>query len=414
MANLKIIVGILFVFQTFHVACDEAFQDTYENKSIQAENLQPKPNNSTSQAAIIVGAAKFDEYLPLIKGKKVGLVINQTSTVNATHLVDTLLMQGIRIEKIFAPEHGFRGTADAGEKVANGRDSKTGLPIISLYGKRKKPLPQDLAGIEVIIFDIQDVGARFYTYISTMSLVMEACAEQGIPVIVLDRPNPNGHYVDGPILDSEFSSFVGMHPVPVVHGMTVGEYAQMVNGEAWLKDGIRCELEVIKCQNYHHQRSYDLPIAPSPNLPNANAIQWYPSLCFFEGTNVSIGRGTNKQFQIIGAPAFPMGDAEFTPRSMPGAKYPKFEGKLCKGYDFSTENFRANQLNLKWLLHFYEHYPNKASFFSKNNFFDKLAGTDQLRLQIQKGLSENEIRATWKEDLSQFIKMREKYLLYRE
>lgn len=366
---------------------------------------------------IVLGAARLEAYLPeLQKAKGVGLVVNPTSVIGATHLVDTLLSAGVAVRQIFAPEHGFRGTADAGETVTDGRDSQTGLPIISLYGDNKKPKPAQLEGLNVVVFDIQDVGVRFYTYISTLHYVMEACAEQGIKVLVLDRPNPNGHYVDGPILDPEFKSFVGMHRVPVVHGMTVGEYAKMVNGEGWLKGGVKCDLEVVTCQNYTHSTPYELPVKPSPNLPNNRSIYLYPSLCFFEGTVVSVGRGTNTQFQVYGHPEATIGDYYFTPESMPGAKYPKLEGKRCRGYTLATtvpgEIRQQAQLNLSYLVDFYQAYPDKANFFLETLFIDKLAGTDALRKAIIAGQSEEDIRASWAEGLEAYRKMREGYLLY--
>lgn len=355
-------------------------------------------------------------YLPLLQNKKIALVVNQTSELNGVHLVDTLFAEGINVKKIFAPEHGFRGIADAGEKVSNGKDKKTGLPLISLYGSHKKPFSQDLEGIELVLFDIQDVGARFYTYISTMSLVMEACAEAAIPFIVLDRPNPNGHYVDGFVTEQSFTSFVGMHPVPIVHGMTIGEYARMVNGEKWLKNAVKCDLTVIPCQDYNHQSVYDLPVKPSPNLPNLRSIYLYPSLCFFEGTVVNIGRGTDKQFQVYGAPFAEIGTYTYTPQPKVGSKYPKHEGKECKGFDLSEKSLedlkKETQLNLDYLIEFYKAYPDKTSFFLKNNFIDKLAGTDKLRNAIIEGKSAAEIRSMWEEEVLQFKKIRSKYLLY--
>ena len=282
---------------------------------------------------IVMGAELGGAYLPILHDHAVAVVANQTSRVGDMHLVDFLIDRYVNVRKVFAPEHGFRGDAGAGEKVSSGKDSRTGLPIISLYGANKKPTAEQLADVGVVVFDIQDVGARFYTYISTMTYVMEACAEQGKKMLVLDRPNPNGHYVDGPVLESGFESFVGLHPVPVVHGMTIGEYALMVNGEGWLKDGIKCNLEVVKCSGWDHNTPYELPVKPSPNLPNDMAIALYPSLCFFEGTKVSVGRGTELPFQQIGAPWFTEGSVSFTPRSMPSAKYPKHEGQECRGFD---------------------------------------------------------------------------------
>ncbi|MGB0949626.1 MAG: exo-beta-N-acetylmuramidase NamZ family protein, partial [Marinirhabdus sp.] len=307
---------------------------------------------NATENEVVTGAEQPESYLPLLRGKKVGVVSNQASVgmfaqpvhppngsppsvVRSMHLVDYLLGQGIMLQAVFAPEHGFRGTADAGEAITDGTDAKTGLPVISLYGKNKKPSPAAIEGIDVMVFDIQDVGARFYTYISTLHYVMEACAEAGIPLVLLDRPNPNGHYTDGPILEPEHRSFVGMHPVPVVHGMTMGEYAQMINGEGWLSKKVKCKLSIIKLKNYTHGTPYSLPVKPSPNLPNATAVALYPSLCFFEGTIVSAGRGTGMQFQVFGAPQLPgeFFPFSFTPRSREGAKHPKFKGEVCHGTD---------------------------------------------------------------------------------
>jgi uncharacterized protein YbbC (DUF1343 family) len=388
-------------------------------KSVSEKAVQPVdiPSAVDIDSTLVLGAARMDAYLPdLQKAKGVGLVVNPTSMVGRTHLVDTLLAQGVNVRQIFAPEHGFRGTADAGETVTDGKDKQTGLPIISLYGDNKKPKPSQLQGLDVVVFDIQDVGVRFYTYISTLHYVMEACAEQGIKVLVLDRPNPNGHYVDGPILDPDFKSFVGMHRVPIVHGMTVAEYAKMVNGEGWLKGGIKCELEVVPCLNYTHSTPYELPVKPSPNLPNNRSIYLYPSLCFFEGTVVSVGRGTNTQFQVYGHPDATIGDYYFTPEPMPGAKYPKLEGKRCRGFSLATtapEHIRQQgYLNLDYLVDFYQAYPNKANFFLETLFIDKLAGTDALRKAIIAGQSAEEIRASWAEGLTAYREMREVYLLY--
>ena len=377
---------------------------------------------------IVVGANRIDQYLPLLRDQNIGVVANQTSVVNIEskptimdgirqanyeqlHLVDLLSNRGVSIQSVFAPEHGFRGTADAGETIKDGFDTKTGLPIISLYGANKKPSKDQLADIDVMVFDIQDVGARFYTYISTLHYVMEACAEQGIRVIVLDRPNPNGHYIDGPVLEPEHKSFVGMHPIPVVHGMTIGEYAKMINGEKWLANGVQCELQVIEMDGYSHDSRYSLPVPPSPNLPNDTAINLYPSLCFFEGTFVSAGRGTNMQFQIFGAPSLPREayTFNFTPRANEGAKNPKFKGELCHGSDLS-DHPRLDRLNLEWLIEAYVANGKKSNFF--NDFFTKLAGTKKLQRQIEQGYTYREIRKTWQADLKEFATMRSKYLIY--
>ncbi|SRX74808.1 hypothetical protein AEQU3_01789 [Aequorivita antarctica] len=380
-----------------------------------------------SDQEIIVGAEQFQLYSELLKGKNVGVVANQTSFLEneKQHLVDFLISKNISVKVVFSPEHGFRGKADAGEHVKDGIDTKTGVPLISLYGDNKKPKLEQLAGakkieedinkgvsnIEVMVFDLQDVGARFYTYIATLHYVMEACAEAGIPVIVLDRPNPNGHYVDGPIMEPENQSFVGMNPVPVVHGMTIGEYAQMLNGEGWLKNKVKCELTVIKMKNYNHQKEYSLPIKPSPNLPNDQAINLYPSLCFFEGTFISAGRGTDMQFQVFGAPSLPASKYtfEYTPQSNEGAKSPKFKGQVCHGKDLRKEP-RLSKINLEWLIDAYNANGKKKDFF--NSFFVKLAGTDKLQKQIEQGLSAEEIRDSWKKGLMEFRIIRGQYLLY--
>ncbi len=380
-------------------------------------NVGNNISNSTSKVQdldIITGADQFEAYQRFINGKNIGLCVNHTSILKTgAHLIDDLKNKGQQIEKIFTPEHGLKGTADAGEKVYN--DFYKGIAIHSLYGKNKKPSKASLEGIDILIFDMQDVGTRFYTYISTMHYVMEAAAEHNIPVIVLDRPNPNGHFVDGPIREEAFKSFVGMHPIPVVHGMTVGELANMINGEQWLNNGIQCDLTVIPCLNYTHHRSYELPVKPSPNLPNMKSIYLYPSLCFFEGTEISIGRGTNKQFQLIGHPSLP-GEFTFTPKSGPGSKYPKLENQLCRGKDLSSKDLNllkeTAQINLGYLIDAYNSFPDKQSFFLKNGFFDKLAGTTSLRNQIIAGKSESEIREGWKTGLQEFEKRRTAYLLY--
>lgn len=378
---------------------------------------------------IITGAENSMEYLPLLKDKRVGIVTNQTGIVitksvfdtlsngkiivkkraEEISIVDFLLLKQINLQKIFAPEHGFRGTADAGEHVVDGKDSKTGLPIISLYGNNKKPKPEQLVGIDVIVFDLQDVGARFYTYISSLHYIMEACAENKIPLIVLDRPNPNGSIVDGPVLEKEYTSFVGMHPIPLLHGMTIGEYAQMINGKKWLKDGIQCNLKVIPCLNYNRKMNYELPIKPSPNLPNAQAVNLYPSLCLFEGTNVSVGRGTEMQFQIYGSPFLPKSDFSFTPIPNFGAKDPVYKNQLCYGENL-TSIPKIEQLELKWLIKAYNTTSDQSKFFT--DFFTKLAGTKKLQQQIEQGVLEQEIRKSWKKGLNEFKEMRKKYLIY--
>ncbi|MCG9970749.1 exo-beta-N-acetylmuramidase NamZ family protein [Christiangramia crocea] len=381
-----------------------------QSQIIKQEEEQPE------NTEIMTGANNTQAYLPLIKDKKIGLVGNQTSIIKTEkgdyiHLVDSLLKYNIQIEKVFAPEHGFRGTADAGEVVKDGIDTKTGLPVISLYGENKKPSAEVLKDLDMLVFDIQDVGARFYTYISTLHYIMEACAENNIPLLVLDRPNPNGSYIDGPILEKEYKSFVGMHPVPVVHGMTIGEYAKMINGEKWLKDGVQCELKVIEIESYDHSKTYSLPVKPSPNLPNDKSINLYPSLCFFEGTNVNAGRGTNKQFQVFGSPFLEKEyySYHYTPEPMDGAQHPKHKGKECHGKDLS-EVAELNSLNLEWLIEAYNHTSSKEDFF--NSFFTKLAGTEKLQQQIEEGLSANEIKASWQDGLKEYGEVRKKYLLY--
>lgn len=356
------------------------------------------------------GAENSKLYLPLLKDKKIGIVTNQSGLLsNNTHIVDFLVKKNIVIKKIFAPEHGFRGTADAGEHVVDGKDPKTGLPIISLYGDNKKPKPAQLAEIDIMVFDLQDVGARFYTYISSLHYVMEACAEQNIPLIILDRPNPNGNIIDGPVLEKEYSSFVGMHTIPILHGMTIGEYGQMINGENWLKNGIQCKLTIIPCTNYDRQMNYSLPVKPSPNLPNDQAINLYASLCLFEGTNVSVGRGTEKQFQIYGSPFLPKSDFSFIPKPNIGAQNPVYNGLECFGEDLSATN-KVNQLQLKWLISAYKTTTAKSKFF--NGFFTKLAGTKKLQLQIENGVPEEEIRKSWEKGLIEFKEMRSQYLIY--
>lgn len=361
-------------------------------------------------SGIQTGADNTIAYLPLLKDKKVGIVTNQTGILtNKTHVVDFLIDQKINLTKIFAPEHGFRGTADAGEHVVDGKDTKTGLPIISLYGDNKKPKADQLAGLDVLVFDLQDVGARFYTYISSLHYIMEACAENNIQLIILDRPNPNGGIVDGPILEKEFTSFIGMHPIPTLHGMTIGEYGKMINGEKWLKNGIQCKLTVIPCLNYKREMPYSLPVKPSPNLPNDQAINLYASLCLFEGTNVSSGRGTEKQFQVYGSPLLPKVGFSFTPVSNFGSKDPMNKGLLCYGEDLSKAP-KVNQLELKWLIKAYTETSDKTKFFT--SFFTKLAGTKQLQQQIEAGTSETEIRKSWEKGLADFKVMRKKYLIY--
>ncbi len=365
-------------------------------------------------SAVTPGVENWEAYAALLKGKKVGLVANQTSRAGDQHSVDFLRERGVEVIRIFCPEHGFRGDADAGESVGDGKDKATGLPVVSLYGKKKKPLPEDLQGIEMMVFDMQDVGVRFYTYLSTLHYVLEACAEQEIPVIVLDRPCPNAFYVDGPVLQKKFSSFIGMHPVPIVYGMTIGEYACMVNGEGWLKQGVKCRLKVIPCRGWERSMTLALPVRPSPNLPDSVSVMLYPSVCLFEGTVVSEGRGTETPFQVFGHPHLKNMSYVFTPRSIPGmSKSPKCMGELCHGMDLRQEYEEVKngrRLRLDWLLAAYRNYSGKAPFFTP--FFDKLAGGDQLRKDIENGKSEEEIRASWQPGLSRFMEIRAKYLIY--
>lgn len=368
----------------------------------------------TSEKKIITGAERIEMYLSLLEGKKVALVANHTSKINDTHLLDSLLSLKINVVKIFTPEHGFRGVADAGEQLNNYVDSSTGLPVISLYGKIKKPKPEHLEGVNTVIFDIQDVGTRFYTYISTMQYVMEACAENDVEFVVFDRPNPNGFYVDGPILDPEHKSFVGMNPIPVVHGLTVAEYARMINGERWLKNGIQCKLKYIPCENYDHNKAYELPIKPSPNLPDMLSIYLYPSLCLFEGTIMSVGRGTDFPFQVFGHPAYVNETFSFTPGSNEGASNPKYSGIECKGVDLRDIEYRffwqERRIILNWLIDAYNNMKEKGDFF--NSYFSKLSGTQELQKQIESGLSPEDIYKSWELGLIQYKQIRKKYLLY--
>lgn len=390
--------------------------------------LACQPQISEKENIVQPAAWQTEAYLPLLEGKRVAAVVNHTSHIGNTHLIDSLLAMGVNLKTIFAPEHGFRGEAGAGEHIQNSTDTKTGLPIISLYGKNKKPLPEQLKEIDVIIFDIQDVGARFYTYISTMHYVMEACAEQGKQMLILDRPNPNGYYVDGPVLKAAQKSFVGMHPIPVIHGLTVAELAQMINGEGWLPGGKQCALEIIKVKNYDHKDYYSLPIRPSPNLPNDQAINLYPSLCFFEGTAMSLGRGTDFPFQVVGYPdpifatlksteTQPADTFSFVPRDVPGAAMnPDHEGKRCYGLDFRNEE-RLTSFTLDYLMRFYKKATDLGMSnedFFREDFFDLLAGNKELRAQLISGISEDEIRRSWATDLRNYKTMRKKYLLYED
>lgn len=366
---------------------------------------------------IKTGAEQTEKYLSLLKDRKVAVVANHSTNLNGSHLVDSLLSLGVDIIKIFSPEHGFRGLADAGEHVKNYIDDKTGLPVISLYGSSKKPDLADLEGIDIVVFDLQDVGVRFYTYISTMHYVMEACAEMNVEMLILDRPNPNGFYVDGPVLDTAYGSFVGMHPVPIVHGMTVAEYAQMINGENWLKDSLECSLSFIPCANYTHDSLYKLPVNPSPNLQNMLAVYLYPSLGFFEGTNLSVGRGTEFPFQVFGGPDMENVEFTFTPKSINGAsKNPKNQDQRCYGVDLRSihvhDLIKQKIINLEWILFGYQNVKNKKDFF--NTFFYNISGNNQLKDQIIQGKSASEIRESWQVDLEKFKEKRNKYLIYKD
>ena len=368
-------------------------------------------------ADLKVGAQQTEKYFPLIKGKSVAVVAHPASLVNNTHLVDTLLKSGIKVKRIFAPEHGFRGTVQAGEKIKNNVDEQTWLTVISLYGNHFKPKPEELKDVDVVLFDLQDVGARFYTYISTLHYVMEACAENKKQLIILDRPNPNGYYVDGPILEPKYKSFSGMHPVPIVHGMTIGEYARMINGEKWLANGVQCKLNVISVENYTHNDLYQLPVKPSPNLPDMSSVYMYPSLCLFEGTIVSVGRGTDKPFQQFGYPQLTGGNAMFTPQPMIGAsENPMYNGQSCHGFDVSNYGEvyvkYYKQIYLYWILHLYSTCPIKDKFFI--NYFNFLAGNETLQEQIKAGKTEDEIRKSWGPGLTKFKQIRKKYLLYQD
>ena len=380
------------------------------------DSAERNTENDNPEKAILPGAWQTEKYFPLLEGKAIALVANHSSLVGNVHLVDTLLSTGFDLRKVFGPEHGFRGEAADGEHVQSGIDPKTGMQIISLYGANRRPKPEDVKDLDLIIFDIQDVGTRFYTYISTMSYVMEEAARQGIPMLILDRPNPNGHFVDGPILEKQYSSFVGLHPIPIAHGMTVAEYAQMVNGQGWLGEGLQCSLYIVTVENYHRQMWYELPVAPSPNLPNMISIMLYPGLCLFEGTAISVGRGTDFPFQVYGHPDLPPDKFPFTftPKSRRESVYPPLEGKLCHGIDLRGYDpqrlMSISKVDLQHLLHAYKHFPRKEDFFL--NSFERLAGTSQLRKQIIEGKTEEEIRQTWQEGLKNFIEMRKPYLLY--
>lgn len=407
--SLKLIGSICLFCLLACAAQDSGSRSSSVSEPIK-EVIEPETKAYNFQRASV---SKWSQNL---KGLSVAAVVNHSSyEVDGKHLVDHLLNEQISIKSIFAPEHGFKGKADAGEQIVDGK--YRGIKLFSLYGKNKKPSAEQLKGIDIVIFDMQDVGARFYTYISTMHYVMEACADQNIKMLILDRPNPNGHYVDGPVREKAYESFVGMHAIPIVHGMTIAELAQMINGEKWLANAVQCDLQIVKLENYSRNKLYELPIKPSPNLPNLRSVLLYPSLCLFEGTEISIGRGTDTQFQVWGHPALQNQTYSFTPTPQEGAKYPKHEGKNCNGkslIDKTQESIFYNEayFNLDYLLEAYNAYPDKSTFFLKNLFFDKLAGTDKLRKQIIAGISAEEIKSSWQADLSSFKAARRPYLLY--
>ncbi|OFX44226.1 MAG: hypothetical protein A2046_03440 [Bacteroidetes bacterium GWA2_30_7] len=376
-----------------------------------------KCSYSIEYATVKTGAECTELYFPELKGKTIAVVANQTSIIGKSHLVDSLLSAGIKIKKIFCPEHGFRGNADAGAHIANYIDEKTKIPVISLYGNKMKPSADDLVGIDIIVFDIQDVGVRFYTYISTMHYVMESCAENKIPLMILDRPNPNGFYVDGPVLDIKHKSFVGMHTVALVHGMTIAEYAQMINNEGWLTNGLKCELKYILCEGYTHKSLYNLPVKPSPNLSTMNSVFLYPSLGLFEGTVMSVGRGTDFPFQVVGHPTLKAEKFSFTPVAKKGASMnPPYKGQVCYGFDLRNLGedymFLRKQIDLQWLITSFKEFTDKKKYF--NSFFTNLAGTPELKTQIIGGLTEDEIRKSWEPKLAEFKEIRKKYLLYED
>jgi len=394
------------IFFLLIFSCESAEPQNIRTNTRSTEDFRLRKNTAASQT---------QKYLYLLRDKKVGVVGNQTSLVGDAHLVDTLIASGIDVVRVFSPEHGFRGDADAGEHVGNQNDKKTGLPIVSLYGKNKKPYAEQLEDLDVLVFDIQDVGVRFYTYISTLHYVMEACAESELPLIILDRPNPNGHYVDGPVLDVNFKSFVGMHPVPIVHGMTIGEYGKMINGERWLKNGIQCDLNVIECQSYVHQDKWELTVPPSPNLRSSFAISLYPSLCLLEATAVTVGRGTEGPFERFGHPDFPDTlNFSFVPEPNFGAKHPKLQGQLCYGIDLTLDsNYKdMRALDLSFLIDAFSFMKGDLFRGKSKRMFFLLCGSDQLLQQLKKGMTADQIRQSWQEDLAAFLLIRDKYLIY--
>lgn len=420
----KFIVVIINVFVMFFLCCNSKAQLNSQNNSILIQQTlnqaTDKSNSNLDENNIKPGAENVPSYLPLLKDKSVGIVANQTSIINNVHLIDSLLSLGVNIKCIFSPEHGFRGDASAGAYIADGVDIKTNLPVISLYGNNKKPTQHQLKGLDLVVFDLQDVGTRFYTYISTLTYVMEACAEADIPILVLDRPNPNAHYVDGPVLESGYESFVGMHKIPVVYGMTIGEYAKMINGEKWISPYYKDEnmVTIIPISNYSHSSIYHLPVAPSPNLKNMSAIWLYPTLCFFEGTVVSVGRGTDFPFELLAHPKIKNGDTIVTPISIKGvAENPKFKNVQCNAYNFINLGYQQRYdstngyfLDIDLIIKLYNEINIGRDFFT--SFFDKLAGTDKLKQQIIEGQTSSQIRKSWENDINNFLKIRSKYLIY--
>ena len=415
--KFNVFKNTVLLFVLVMISCGSKSQSEARSSKLDVDKEDTILKKVLEDKGIIVGANQTELYLPLLEGKRVGIVANQTSVVfkansNYTHLIDSLLSLNVDITKVFSPEHGFRGKADAGELVKDGIDTKTNLPIFSLHGKHKKPSKEQLKDLDIVVFDIQDVGVRFYTYISTLHYIMEACAEEGIAVLIFDRPNPNGHYIDGPTLEIENKSFLGMHPIPLVHGMTIGEYAKMINGEKWLANGVQCKLKVIPVKNYMHKTPYSLAIRPSPNLPNDQSIKLYPSLGLFEGTNINAGRGTEFQFQRFGAPFLDQDIYKFsyTPIANFGAKHPKHKNAICYGKDLKDDVLNGI-MTLKWVIEAYQNSTDKSLFFNTDNF-TKHAGTNKLQQQIEAGLSEDAIKATWKEGIDNFKKTRETYLIY--
>ncbi|MCX7550573.1 DUF1343 domain-containing protein [Xanthomarina sp. F2636L] len=422
MMQLKFIhvKNTVLLFVLIGISCGNFSKNKSESQVQSSTHVIAKSQDPHKDKNIIVAANQTEKYLPLLKGKRVGIVANQTSVIfkntdhtKNTHLVDSLITLNVDIKKVYSPEHGFRGKADAGELVAHGKDTKTGLSIISLYGKNKKPSLEAVKDIDIMIFDIQDVGVRFYTYISTLHYMMETCAEANIPLLILDRPNPNGHYIDGPTLEIENKSFLGMHPIPLVHGLTIGEFAKMLNGEKWLENKAQCNITVIPVKNYTHDTFYSVPIRPSPNLPNDQAIKLYPSLGLFEGTDINAGRGTEFQFQRYGAPFLNNNVFSFsyTPKENFGAKNPKHKDVLCYGEDLQNDNLQ-NEVSLQWIMKAYKNATDKSKVFNTANF-TKHAGTAKLQQQIEAGLSEKDIKASWQKDLENYRKISVKYLIYK-